>query len=450
MRPTRRGLAASFAVVSLAVEAVVFGDLLLGAVALVATMLLAYDAIWVASASRRPEGRYTLLRGAARVREASLFPGEEAVEVARLVKAGGSARFMPGVRFLRVDPPAAPRRRGESSLQVRFCAPYAGEYRVEEVGVEIVGPFGLTSSSGSLPFEATYRVRPRLVKVAAASINISARGAAGGTPAGSPGGGTEFYEMREYNWGDDYRAVNWKASARLNRLVVNQNVVERMGAYVLVLDAEASSFSDADRLASTFLAIANSLAAAELRFAVVVHHAGRMTEAADPSNPMVSLAAALRGALRFVDLGPAWLQELTPTRLASALSKGPSPIEEIPALRAAEVRAEVDRGDAWGRIVDYARDQGARDVVYVTELSHSLEPLIELASRARRAGEAEIVVADPCTPLTRGEDGSYAKEAANAPYQRHLRALRALASAGVRCYGGEPSEMARRILSRAP
>jgi len=49
--------------------------------------------------------------------------------------------------------------------------------------------------------------------------------------------GTEFESLREYVPDDDYRQINWKASARCNHLVSNQYQVEKSQNLVLVFDA---------------------------------------------------------------------------------------------------------------------------------------------------------------------------------------------------------------------
>lgn len=48
---------------------------------------------------------------------------------------------------------------------------------------------------------------------------------------------TEFESLRDYRPGDEARAVNWRASARRGRLVVNQYQAERTQQVMLVLDS---------------------------------------------------------------------------------------------------------------------------------------------------------------------------------------------------------------------
>ncbi|HEX2066884.1 MAG TPA: DUF4350 domain-containing protein, partial [Candidatus Thermoplasmatota archaeon] len=55
------------------------------------------------------------------------------------------------------------------------------------------------------------------------------------------GEGSEFHSLREYQEGDSFRAINWRASARATQMVVNQRVHESMATVTLFLDARAVS-----------------------------------------------------------------------------------------------------------------------------------------------------------------------------------------------------------------
>jgi uncharacterized protein (DUF58 family) len=51
------------------------------------------------------------------------------------------------------------------------------------------------------------------------------------------GGGGEFDSLREYMPDDEFRAIDWKATARRGKLMVAQYDVERSQNVMLVLDA---------------------------------------------------------------------------------------------------------------------------------------------------------------------------------------------------------------------
>jgi len=56
------------------------------------------------------------------------------------------------------------------------------------------------------------------------------------------GSGFEFDQIREYQLGDDVRFIDWKASARSNKLLVKQYIEERNRSVILAVDISASSF----------------------------------------------------------------------------------------------------------------------------------------------------------------------------------------------------------------
>src|SRR5690606_27128796 len=53
----------------------------------------------------------------------------------------------------------------------------------------------------------------------------------------SHGGGTEFESLREYSEGDDYRKINWLATARANKLIVNTYEPEKNQQVMIMLDS---------------------------------------------------------------------------------------------------------------------------------------------------------------------------------------------------------------------
>jgi uncharacterized protein (DUF58 family) len=67
------------------------------------------------------------------------------------------------------------------------------------------------------------------------------RGFAGTIPARIGGSGTEFFGVREYQFGDSPRMVNWHASARHEDLYSNEYQQERAADVGIVLDARIST-----------------------------------------------------------------------------------------------------------------------------------------------------------------------------------------------------------------
>jgi len=56
--------------------------------------------------------------------------------------------------------------------------------------------------------------------------------------------GTEFESLRDYSQGDDYRKIDWKATARRNKIVVRQFEQERNQSIILVIDTGRHMLSE--------------------------------------------------------------------------------------------------------------------------------------------------------------------------------------------------------------
>jgi uncharacterized protein (DUF58 family) len=63
----------------------------------------------------------------------------------------------------------------------------------------------------------------------------------GNIPSTVLGPGLEFYGIREYADGDELRHINWKASARRDRLLTNEYETERSGDVVIIVDGRSAA-----------------------------------------------------------------------------------------------------------------------------------------------------------------------------------------------------------------
>src|SRR5882724_9282993 len=76
------------------------------------------------------------------------------------------------------------------------------------------------------------------------------------------GRGMEFDEVREYQYGDDIRSIDWNVSARQGRLYVKRYVEERELTVMLMVDLSASKdFGSVGRMKNELAAELASLLA---------------------------------------------------------------------------------------------------------------------------------------------------------------------------------------------
>lgn len=89
--------------------------------------------------------------------------------------------------------------------------------------------------------------------------------------------GTEFESLREYVQGDDYRRLDWKATARKNKLVVREYEAERNQSVILMLDygrlmlAEVGNRLKLDHVLDATLLLANAVVNANDQLGLLVY-----------------------------------------------------------------------------------------------------------------------------------------------------------------------------------
>ena len=88
----------------------------------------------------------------------------------------------------------------------------------------------------------------------------------GTLPARRAGIGEEFYSLREYYSGDEFRKINWKASSRFGELVMNEFEALKITDVIIILDARRENRLGEDKSILDYsLDAAASIAAAALK-----------------------------------------------------------------------------------------------------------------------------------------------------------------------------------------
>jgi uncharacterized protein (DUF58 family) len=117
-----------------------------------------------------------------------------------------------------------------------------GEYEIGPVFVRSRDPLGLRFEESVVPSEARLVVAPRMEDVRKVRVvPRRVRSLTGEVRSRQIGIGPEFYSIRAYVPGDEIRRVNWKATARRDKLLTNEYEAERSGDAVLILDARGES-----------------------------------------------------------------------------------------------------------------------------------------------------------------------------------------------------------------
>ncbi len=116
-----------------------------------------------------------------------------------------------------------------------------GVYRLGPVRVAVTDPLGLLYLPLRLESPAYATAVPRVDEVSWLKIySEGTRPIPGEAPSRVPGPGTEFRSIREALPGDPLRTVNWKATARRGKVMVNEHEAERRTEVMILLDTGPS------------------------------------------------------------------------------------------------------------------------------------------------------------------------------------------------------------------
>ncbi len=144
-------------------------------------------------------------------------------------------------RIARVEEPGPATLDGRTPLRLatRVHPRSRGRFALGPVHARLAGRLGLAERQIRFSPALTVRVVPGLAEKAQAAriLRRAARAAAGQRRTRWRGQGTSFESLREYVQGDDPRHVDWKSSARHDKLITRLYEVERSQSIVFMIDA---------------------------------------------------------------------------------------------------------------------------------------------------------------------------------------------------------------------
>jgi len=120
----------------------------------------------------------------------------------------------------------------------RLASTRRGTVAVERAWVRVPGPLGLMTGLAVIDLHGEAAVVPDLRPVRTAALRFATERhfRAGLKVERYVGDGTELDSLREHVHGDDPRSIDWRGSARHNRLITRQFRAERNQQVVLALD----------------------------------------------------------------------------------------------------------------------------------------------------------------------------------------------------------------------
>ena len=129
----------------------------------------------------------------------------------------------------------------ERTLELRLRCARWGNYAVGDLRVRARDRLGLVVWEDRLVRMSSLRVYPLPETLRAIVPPVATQPSTGNEVARQKGEGVEFADLREFRPGDRVRSINWRATARRDRLVVNDRHPERNADVILFLDTFAEA-----------------------------------------------------------------------------------------------------------------------------------------------------------------------------------------------------------------
>jgi uncharacterized protein (DUF58 family) len=124
----------------------------------------------------------------------------------------------------------------ERTLEVRVRCTRWGNFEVGDLRLRARDRLGLLVWEDRLDRTTTLRVYPAPEALRRLVQPVATQPSSGNQVARQKAQGLEFADLREFAPGDRVRSINWRASARRDRLVVNDRHPERNADVILFLD----------------------------------------------------------------------------------------------------------------------------------------------------------------------------------------------------------------------
>jgi uncharacterized protein (DUF58 family) len=153
---------------------------------------------------------------------------------------------------------------GKNQFHYHVSVPRRGSYDLRYVHLTVFGALRLVRKVYRLPCESTLRVYPDLRSISKLMLlsRTSRLSFMGIRRVRTWGGDTEFERLREYTRDDDFRRIDWKATARQRKFMVRQYQQSRNQTVMFMLDcgrmmtAESNGKSILDHALSSVLLLA--------------------------------------------------------------------------------------------------------------------------------------------------------------------------------------------------
>ena len=138
---------------------------------------------------------------------------------------------------------------GRNEIEYRLAVMRRGRYRLSRVYLTVFSQLGLCRRVMQLPCLTELSVYPDLKAVSRDMLlaRKSHLGLIGIRRAARPGGENDFERLRDYQRGDEVKHIDWRASAKNDRLIVRTYQLNRNQTVIFMVDCGRMMTAETDR-----------------------------------------------------------------------------------------------------------------------------------------------------------------------------------------------------------
>lgn len=127
---------------------------------------------------------------------------------------------------------------GRATVRTPIRPARRGRFTPGALTVRVTGPLGLVARQATRALPGELRVLPPFPSRAEAELRVNRARVleVGLRSVRGHGGGTDFEQLREYRHDDEFRRIDWSATARADRPIVRQFRAERNQTVLILLD----------------------------------------------------------------------------------------------------------------------------------------------------------------------------------------------------------------------
>jgi hypothetical protein len=198
-----------------------------------------------------------------------------------------------------------------NKITIEISPKKAGTYTSEHLETQTNTPLKTFTIKTKIPFKTHITVIPRIIPAIIRALELATMlGTTHEIPAIHIGKGTEYAETREYMPGDDIKHIDWKATARTQKLMIKQYHQDTGGSTNVIYDTKTAGPITKDKTATEFLNTITTLTTQNIPYTITIIDQQNNTKTLKFNNKTEALLLAIKIALQTTETDYTILYEL--------------------------------------------------------------------------------------------------------------------------------------------